>query len=108
MEVFRNVGAHVTTTLTDVYVVPPLTQAMVLFAQAANVDGVASVDVTVKWYDTSKADTFCIASGITIPAKSTLGLLDNSKLVLEAGDKLQLIATANGDADVTISLLEIS
>ena len=49
-----------------------------------------------------------IASTINVPADSTLELAGASKIVLEAGDKLRLTASAASDIEAFASVLQIT
>lgn len=87
-----------------VYTVPSATTAIVLMAQAANVDTV-TVPVTATWNDGTN-DTHLV-KGLEIPAKAAVNLL-SGKLVLEAGDTLSANSDATSQVELTISLLEIT
>jgi hypothetical protein len=54
-ETYKNARQAVGTTYTTVYTCPSATKAIVLTAQAANVDGAASADVSAQWLDNSAA-----------------------------------------------------
>ena len=87
-----------------VYTVPALTTAIVLMAQAANVDTV-TVPVTATWNDGTN-DTHLVKN-LDVPAKAAVNLL-SGKLVLEAGDTLSANSDASNKVELTISLLEIT
>lgn len=79
----------------------------------ANVDGTTSVDVTCFFYDASATPTatsFKVANTISVPADSTLVLVDKTApLYLEQGDKLDFITgDATNGLEVIISYEEIS
>ena len=62
----------------------------------ANVDGSAAADVTVNY--NNAGTNFAIASTISVPADSTLVVLDKaSAIYLEENDSIQALASANGD-----------
>jgi hypothetical protein len=72
----------------------------------ANVDGVNSADVTVNYNNAGTA--FAIASTLSVPADSTLVILDKSSAIyLEENDSIQALASANGDLVIHISYEEI-
>ena len=79
----------------------------------ANVDGSASANVTINFFDTdsdgSGTDrTNPIASTVPIPADSTLVVLGkDSSIYLEEGDKITGGASANGDIQCTVSYEEL-
>ena len=72
----------------------------------ANIDGTAAADVTVNY--NNAGTNFALASTISVPADSTLVILDKSSvLYLEENDSIQAIASANGDLVIHISYEEI-
>ncbi len=87
-----------------VYTVPASTTAIVLMAQAANVDTV-TVPVTSTWNDGTN-DTHLVKL-LDIPAKAAVNLL-SGKLVLEAGDTLSANSDASNKVELTVSVLEIT
>ena len=105
---FKNARLAVTTSYSSIYTCPAATTAIVLMAQVANVDGTNSADISLQWLDDSDSDVATrLGPTIPVPADSALGLLDG-KLVLMAGDQLQALASANGDLELTVSVLELS
>jgi hypothetical protein len=73
----------------------------------ANVDGSASADVTVNF--NNAGTTFAIASTISVPADSTLVVLDKaSSIYLEENDAIAALASATGDLVIHISYEEIA
>lgn len=73
----------------------------------ANVDGSAAADVTVNY--NNAGTNFAIASTISVPADSTLVVLDKaSAIYLEENDSIQALASANGDLVIHISYEEIA
>jgi hypothetical protein len=107
-ETYKNARAAVGTTYATVYTCPSGTTAIVLAAQAANVDGVASADVSAQWLDNSAADVATrLVELITVPANAAQNLLDGP-VTLEAGDAFQAKASAAGDIELTLAVLEIT
>ena len=73
----------------------------------ANVDGSAAADVTVNY--NNAGTNFAIASTISVPADSTLVVLDKaSAIYLEENDSIQALASAAGDLVIHISYEEIA
>jgi hypothetical protein len=73
----------------------------------ANVDGSAAADVTVNY--NNAGTTFAIASTISVPADSTLVVLDKtSSIYLEENDAIHALASATGDLVIHISYEEIA
>ena len=103
----KNAGAHLTTSLADVYTCPASTVAVIKHAQVANVDGAAAADVSVTLYDASAEATYYYAKTISVAADAGLKPLgDLVGAVLEAGDKIQGQASADGDLDIILSVVE--
>ena len=107
-ETFKNFKGALTTTSATIYTCPAATTAIVLMAQVANIDGTNEADVSASWIDSSdsSAETYLIKS-VPIPEGSALGVL-SGKLVLEAGDSIKALASANSDLVISGSVLEIS
>ena len=105
---YKNARAALGTSYATVYTCPSGTTAIVLMAQAANVDGVASADVSAQWLDNSAADVATrLVELITVPAKAAQNLLDGP-VTLEAGDAFQAKASAAGDIELTLAISEIT
>ena len=97
-----------TTYGTSVYECPSATKAIVLNAQCANVDGSVSVDVSAQWLDSSASNVATrLVELVAIPAKSVQNLL-SGPVFLEAGDAFQAKASAAGDAELTLAIVEIT
>jgi hypothetical protein len=74
----------------------------------ANIDGTSAADVSV-FITKSAGSPIAIASTISVPADSTLSLIDkNSGFYLEEGDNIEAGASANGDLTITISYEDLS
>lgn len=101
------IGVALTTVAADLF--PPVPAGKVrhiLQAQACNVDGVNDVDVTLQWIDSSNADAVTrLAYQVTVAAKDARTLLAGP-MVLREGDRLQGLASADGDAEVTITFYD--
>tara|TARA_R110000868_G_scaffold81755_1_gene231238 strand:- start:45 stop:404 length:360 start_codon:yes stop_codon:yes gene_type:complete len=73
----------------------------------SNVDGTNAADITGSLYRSGTEWNF--ASTISVPADSTLVLIDKSTaLYLEEGDAIRLTASATGDLEAICSYEEIS
>jgi len=106
-ETFKNAKLKVQTAASDVYTCPSATTAIVVGIQIANVSA-ASEEVEVWWTDASDTNAVTrLVKDVVIPAKAALAPLAG-KLVLEAGDKIRALGQTNNDAEVTVSVLEIS
>jgi hypothetical protein len=105
---FKNFGAAITTAGVVLYECPTGTTAIVLHLQVANVDGTNSASASVHWTDDSDSDSVTyLGKTVDVPAKSALSVL-TGKLVLEAGDTIVGTASADGDLEVSGSVLEMS
>lgn len=101
-------GAALTTSAADLFTVPASTVRHVLQVQAANIDGTNDVDVTLQWTDSSAADAvYRLAYQVTVAAKDARTMLAGP-LALSAGDKLQALASAASDAEITVTYYDES
>jgi len=106
-EVFKNAKLKIQDSLTDVYVCPSGTTAIVIGCQVANVSA-TDEEVEVIWTDSSDADAVTrLVKDVIIPAQAALAPIAG-KLVLEAGDKIRAVGETNDDAEIVVSVLEIS
>jgi hypothetical protein len=107
LNAYKNARAAVGTTYATVYTCPASTTALVVLAQAANVDGAASADVSVQWLDNSAADVATrVVETLAVAADSSVNLLAGP-ITLEAGDAIQAKASATGDIELTLSVAEM-
>lgn len=107
-ETYKNARLALTTTYQEVYFCPSATTAIVLAAQAANVDGTNSADVSAQWLDNSAADVATrLVEAYPVAAKSS-DMLTGGPIILEAGDAFQAKASAAGDIELTLAILEIT
>jgi len=80
----------------------------VLTLRITNVDGATDDTITAKIVDASSGDAE-IAHTMTVPADSSVELAGTSKIVLEAGDSIQLTGgNTSGDLEAFVSALEIT
>jgi predicted phage tail protein len=103
---FKNAGAAVAASRTDIYTCPAATEAVIHAVYLSNVDGVSSVDATVEVYDSSAATYYHVGKTLPVPADSTLVL--DKPINLNASDKLTVTASAASDLECFISVLEIT
>ena len=74
-----------------------------------NVDGANNDTITAEWVDSNGTTKAYLAFTVSVPADSVLELAGDSKIVLEASDKIQLTGgTASGDLEAFMSILEIT
>tara|TARA_B100001939_G_scaffold177706_1_gene153132 strand:+ start:509 stop:838 length:330 start_codon:yes stop_codon:yes gene_type:complete len=107
-ESYKSVNADLGTTAdTSIYQCPASTTAVVLLCQIANVDGTNAVNVYVDYYDSSTTTAKALAHTIAVPADSSFNPI-GGKLVLEAGDQIRAWASAASDAEIVVSVVEIT
>ena len=102
---FKNARGALTGTTSTIYTCPSATTAIILLAQAANVDNSTGVPVTATWHD--GANTTHLVGALSIPANAAVNLLAG-KLVLEAGDYFSAYSDASNKVELTLSILEIT
>lgn len=92
---------------TSVYSPAADTTAIVIHCQVANVDGTDSADVNIDLYDTSTTTAAAVVSTLSVPANTAVNPV-GGKLVLETSDELRVWASATGDLELTLGILEIT
>lgn len=102
LNTFKSVAANITTVATNIYTCPADTTAIVLLAQATNVN--ASDDGNITFYSSINGNTE-LAKDFTIPVGDSAALL-SGKLVVEAGNSIGVYANANSVLKLTLSILE--
>lgn len=102
---FKVYRAALGASASTVYTVPASTTAIVLMAQAANIDNTGAVPVTAAWNDGT--NTTHLVKSLDIPAKAAVNVI-SGKLVLEAGDTLRANSDATNKVELTVSVLEIT
>lgn len=106
---YKNARAAVGTSYATVYTCPASTTAVVLLVQVTNVDGVNSADVSAQWLDASNSNVATrLVELVAVPAGAALNVIDNGPIVLEAGDQLQVKASATSDLEVSVAVSEIT
>ena len=112
---FTNKGVAIGNSATDIYQVPAGVNSSVVHSiYVANVDGTnsATVNIEVSTDGAGSGSFFHVAKTVQVPADSSLILdkpinLRNASLGT-AGDKMRATATAAGDLECFISILEIT
>ena len=106
---FKNSNLDITSTGQDIYTCPSSTTAIVLSLRISNVDGANNDTITAEWTDSDGTTKAYLAYTVSVPADSVLELAGDSKIVLEASDKITLTGgSASGDLEAFMSILEIS
>lgn len=106
-ETYQRAQAELTTSLSTIYTCPGSTSSVVIGLRFTNIDGSSSVNVECK-AGASGSTKYVVAPSTPLPVGASLSGLSGDKLILEAGEILEAKASANGDADIMVSVLEIS
>ena len=108
-ETFKSNHVALTTSNQDIVAaIAASTTAIVLSIRATNVDGTNDATVDVRVVDSDGSSDAYIAYEMSVPADTSLELAGSSKIVLDAGDKIQAKASATGDIEFLASYLEIT
>ena len=97
-------GHNNTTTAEDVYVCPANCISEVTYIIVNN-SGSSTNSVSVKWYDASDSYASGFVEGKSLNAGDFLEF-SNIDLVMEPGDKIQIIPTSAGHIDSIITVTE--
>jgi hypothetical protein len=106
---FKNYFAGaVGTTTVNVYTVPAATQATVIGMSIANLN-TSAIAANVTVFNSASSNSLFMVKQATIASGGALVPIGgDQKLVLEAGDKLQVQMDGGSSADVIVSVLEIT
>jgi hypothetical protein len=105
----KTIGAPLTTSSADILTAASDKVLKVNAIYVSNIDGTASAEVTVTFYDSSAAVSYNLAKTVVVPADATLVVVDKDAYIyLEEGDKIAALASANGDLELVISYEDIS
>ena len=108
-ETFKNAYKDITNSAQTIYTCPGSTTAIVLTLRITNIDGTNDDNITADVIDSDGSTNAKIASTLSVPADATVELAGTSKIVLEAGDKIDLTGGASsGDLEAFASVLEIT
>ena len=98
--------ASVGTTTTDAYTVGASTTSVVIGLVLSNRTGdQITADVILNKSDVAADDVYLIRS-LPLPNGSAFEYISGSKLIMETGDKIQVISNTASSLDVTVSVLE--
>ena len=99
----------ITNSARTIYTCPGSTTAIVLTLRITNVDGATDDTISAEVLDQGGSSRSYIAYTMTVPADSSIELAGTSKIVLEAGDYIQLTGgNSSGDLEAFLSILEIT
>jgi hypothetical protein len=107
----KTVGAALTTSSADIVTNSAASNKVfkVNSIRVANVNGGASADVTVGFYDASTTTTYRLAFTVNVPADASLVVLDkDAQIYLEEGDKITALASVNSFLEIVVSYEELS
>jgi hypothetical protein len=98
------------TSNTTIYQAPTATQSTVIGLSISNRTIANTIQVSAYVLDSSNSYTpVYIVSNATVPLGGTLVAVGGEqKLVLKAGDSVQVVSSVSGSADAILSVLEIS
>lgn len=103
---FKNaVAKNVGTSETTIYEAPIGLDSILIQLDIANTFG-NGVQIDVLLEDVSEATTIYFVKNAPIPDGSTLKVIDGQKVVLEAGDKIKVVANHDNCVDVVASIIE--
>ncbi len=101
---FKNAHKQNVTTITDVYEAPAGKASIVLEMDVANTTNTLTT-VSVQVTDASNSDTQTyLVKSAPLPTGGTLQVVSGQKVILEAGDKVQV--TAANAVDIVAAVLE--
>ena len=110
MNNFKNsLNANVSTSLTTVYTSPALTVTTVIGFSVANTTASTSVQVEAKLFKSGGGTSSYLIKNAVIPVGGALVIVGgDQKVVLTAGDYIQVKSDTVTSVDVILSVLEIS
>ena len=88
-----NIDCTVQNQVYDLYTCPANARADVIFLTVTN--HVSSTNISIYWYDASKASTVVLAEAKNFAANETSTYNSGFTIVLEAGDKIQIKPSSN-------------
>ena len=104
----KTVGATLTTSTADILTCPTDKLLKLNSIIVANIDGSNAASVSAVWYNADDTGQYHLAKTVNVPADSTLILLGkDAPIYLEEGDKIQALASAASDLQMTISYEEL-
>ncbi len=99
----KTLGKVLTTSSQDIYTVPNSFTSIIDSIIIANVTS-NNVTFTLQWYSATDAVTYSLFFNSVLPANSTIQITD--PLILQAGDKLTGLASANSSVNITLRVEE--
>lgn len=106
-DTFKTVNQTLGTSNTTIYTVPSGANAIVTLGQLTNIDGSVSVDTYVYLNDNASGNTKALVFKLPVPAGAATTFL-TGKLAIRANDYISAKASANSNADITVSVIEVT
>ena len=101
-EAFKNAYLDVTSSAQTLYTAPASTSSIMITLRVTNVDGATDDTITADVVDSASGNSR-IAYTLSVPADTTVELAGTSKIILEAGDYVQLTGgNASGKLSVRL------
>ena len=97
--------ADIGTTITDAYTVPAATTTVCIGINVANTSG-DQIFVDIKIDKSAAVDDIYLIRNMPLPNGASYEFIAGSKLVLETGDKIQILSTSATSVDCLVSVLE--
>jgi hypothetical protein len=98
--------ASIGTSSVDVYTVPAATTSVVIgFCLTNRTASTITADVFVNKANVSADDVY-IVKGIEVPVGTLYDFNAGNKIILETGDKIQILSNTESSVDVIVSVLE--
>jgi hypothetical protein len=99
----RTLGKVLTTSSQDIYTIP---NSFISHMDSIIITNITSSSVTfiLQWYSATDAVTYSLFFNSVLPANSTIQISD--PLILQAGDKLKGLASANSSVNITLRVQE--
>jgi len=103
LNIFKNVTANVTNSMTTVYSTPIGYATVVLMAQMTNIDPANTVQVSANVVNSGNSTA--LIAGASVPVADAITVL-TGRLIMNYGDSLQVRSSTNNSTQLTLSLLE--
>jgi hypothetical protein len=99
----KTLGKVLTTSSQDIYTVPNSFTSIIDSIIISNITS-SSVTFILQWYSLTDTVTYSMFYNSILPANTTIQITD--PLILQAGDKLRGLASANSSVNITIRVEE--
>lgn len=104
---FKTVRKSITTSNVGIYTCPVGVSAIVLLAQVTNTTSNVTSQVTAIHNRPSESPSgYVFANGAYVPPNDSISLIPDGRLALETNDIIQVLASANNQLNIVLSILE--